>query len=197
LIPDSRRYLAGSIKYNNISYGKTDMEEEHYDFCTKCGTKVSPTDEYCPSCGNHLHGGACRGMDEVQKTTRSGFKDYLPLVTVLSILWAIIALMIGFELVFGIDGVMSALKDSSQWSVLIEYYTESEIRNMLIWFGYISLVGGIATSITAALCGTRKYYPIALISCLVASVFSMLLLVGLIGIIVLYLIVLSKAQFTN
>ncbi|MDR1690274.1 MAG: hypothetical protein LBR42_00330 [Candidatus Methanoplasma sp.] len=119
-------------------------------------------------------------------------------VTILSLIWALIALALGLYLALGVDSIINNFMSIPEiWDLMLETYTEESLRSALIIEGSVLAVSGGLALVTAILSLKKRLYIIALITCILSSIFGLVMLVGFIGFIVAYLIYKAKDEFVD
>jgi len=178
------------------------MVEDNPCFCPQCGAKTKESEYYCSECGYLLN-------DEVKDN--SGLQDhmshemdhsgpnYLNLIVVLSIIWALIAFYLGYT--FDVNGqyMIDQLKANAElWQQIINSgITEQMLLDSFTYLGYFMFASAILTVLTAVLCGLKRFYIVALIACIIASLCALTMIAGIIGLIVVFLIYKSKNAFVD
>lgn len=111
--------------------------------------------------------------------------------------WGIFALYDGLSMALNVDTLIQQLKDSDVWETVLQYMTEQQFRDLITTLGYVLAASGVCALIAGLLVGLKKFYMGAVIACSVASVLGLVVIVGVFGFVVVYLITKTKGVFTN
>jgi len=163
-------------------------EDNTLNFCTECGANIRSYDEFCPSCGCNL-----KQKSQRQNVTNRG-DNKLNLVAIMGGIWAFFALMVGIVCIVSLDAMMDAMIEVYGNTFDVEF-----LETIILIVGYCLLASGILSVISVVLCATRKYYTIALITCIVGSLLALLctIIIGILGFIAAYWIYKSKDWFVK
>lgn len=174
---------------------------DNMKFCTQCGAEISESDVFCPKCGHKIGGpseGTAAYEDGRKQMVAENSKNAIIAIVILCALWAIVSIYEGISAVISLDYVIEVLKsDTSTWDMLMEILTEQDIRNIISSTGYVMMASGILAALTAVFTGVKRYYPVALWTCILSSVLGLICIFGIFGFIVVYLITKNKEAFTN
>ncbi|MCK9322598.1 MAG: zinc ribbon domain-containing protein [Candidatus Methanomethylophilaceae archaeon] len=178
------------------------MVEDNPSFCPQCGAKTKESEYYCSECGYLLNDGieSNSGLqDHMSREMGHSDPNYLNLIVVLSIIWALIAFYLGYT--FDVDGqyMIDQLKANAEvWQQIINSgITEQMLLDSFTYLGYFMFASAILTVLTAVLCGLKRFYIVALIACIIASLCALTMIAGIIGFVVVFLIYKSKNAFVD
>ncbi|UAL07051.1 MAG: zinc-ribbon domain-containing protein [Candidatus Methanogranum gryphiswaldense] len=169
-------------------------------FCTQCGASIKEDDTFCPECG-HQAGETSEFAAEYEAKKKSDIannaKNYTLAIVILCAAWGIFALYDGLSMALNVDTLIQQLKDSDVWETVLQYMTEQQFRDLIATLGYVLAASGVCALIAGLLVGLKKFYMGAVIACSVASVLGLVVIVGVFGFVVVYLITKTKGVFTN
>ncbi|MDR1404239.1 MAG: zinc ribbon domain-containing protein [Candidatus Methanoplasma sp.] len=172
--------------------------DEPPNFCTSCGAPLRDSDEFCKSCGTSRIGGTETGPREQYGRARTGTKNTLTILGILCAVWAIISLFEGISAISSVDALLDSMKGYTEyWDIISETIGENTLRAMFSAIGALFVISGILSAVTALLCFLKRFYTIALVTCLIASVCVLVGLVGIIGLIVAFFIHKNKDSFAR
>jgi len=119
-------------------------------------------------------------------------------VSILLGIFVFFSIVMGAYCAFDVNAIIEAMKsDPEVWSEILTYYTETEIRSAFVLVGYYLLSAGVVGAISLVFCATKRFWIIALITCVSASLIMFPTVIGLIiGLIVSYLLYTAKPAFS-
>ncbi len=126
----------------------------------------------------------------------SSMKNYLIAIVVLCLAWAVFAIYNGIDLVYNIDSMIDQLKSQEIWETIMQYMTEEDVRNLLASMGYVIIASGILAMISGILTAFKKSYTGALIACVLSSILGLIMILGVFGFAVVYLITKAKDAYS-
>ncbi|MDR2698727.1 MAG: zinc ribbon domain-containing protein [Candidatus Methanoplasma sp.] len=168
-------------------------DKENSNFCSGCGAPLRDSDTFCASCGTTRGGSA----NTTQYGNPKPKSHTLVVAAVLSIIWALIALGLGIYFTLWVDSLMDLINSTPEYLEILNEYgiTTSDMSSVLYMIGAVLIASGLFAAISAALCLMKKFYIVALIMCILASVLVITALVGIVGLIVAYLIYKGRDEF--
>jgi len=171
-------------------------EKESSNFCSSCGAPMRDSDTFCPSCGKTVGGSAPSTQQYGNSKPKS---NRLIVVAILAAIWAFIALAFGLYIIFATDSILAVLDSTADfWDTVYEYgLTRSDIANSIAMLGAIIAASGALAAITAVLAAIKKFYVVALITCILSALIVVLGLVGIVGLIIAYLIYRARDDFVD
>lgn len=170
------------------------------EFCSKCGAKLRESATFCPECGASVAGGSV--VQSVRNEIKDSYKkkamtERLMWISIFIGVFVFFSVIMGAYCAFGINAIMETLRSNPDvWGEILTYYTEAEIKNAFVFGGYYLLSAGIVGAISLILCITKRFWIIALITCLLASFIMLPTVLGfIIGLVVTYLLYTARPAF--
>jgi predicted nucleic acid-binding Zn ribbon protein len=171
-------------------------------FCTGCGKPIEPDMQFCPQCGLVVSGSA---TDEEFKEARKQFglaileSRRIWLIFLLAI-YAIPVIISAIWALADASNIANAVWESDSFQKWIEAhgysYTKADIQNYITYAAGMGLASGIFAAISLVCVYIRKYWIVAVIGCLMASVLCFWSFFGIIiGFLVTWMIFCSKEVF--
>ena len=142
--------------------------EQDYGFCTRCGATHEPGAEYCPQCGKSF-----TGDDRVQINNRMASNPLMFFIILLGI-FAAISLGEGVIATFFNDSLIDYVKTVNgdglpDYLASLGLDTIDQLADILFKQGVLTLADGILVAIVFVLCIRRRFWKIAVITCLAAT----------------------------
>ena len=168
------------------------MDEDFSRFCSACGAPLSDSDTFCTRCGkNYVAGTSYTGQTQHD---RFGFDELrsniLIIVATFTAIWAIFALAFGIYFIVRADYLVTLLDQNELDLIASIGYT-----TFFFIIGTLIILSGAFAFITVVLCVLKKYYFIALAACIISALFGLIMIVGVMGFLVAFLIYRSKHEF--
>ena len=143
--------------------------EQDYGFCTRCGAMHEPGAEFCPQCGKSF-----TDDDRAQVNRRMTSNPLMFFIILLGV-FAAISLGEGIMATFFNDSLINYVKTVNgdnlpEYLASIGLDTIDQLADILFKQGVITLADGILVVIVFYLCIRRRYWKIAVITCLIATV---------------------------
>jgi predicted nucleic acid-binding Zn ribbon protein len=174
---------------------------ESMEFCSKCGAKLRDSAVFCPECGAPIAGGSV--VQSVRNEINDSYKkkamtERLMWISIFLGVFVFFSVIMGAYCALDVNAIIDALKsDPEVWAEVLTYYTEAEIRSAFVFGGYYLLSAGIVGAISLVFCIIKKFWIIALIMCLLASLIMLPTVLGfVIGLVVTYLLYTAKPAFS-
>ena len=177
---------------------------EQGKFCTGCGTAVEPGMQFCPQCGLVIKGSAAdeemqeryKQIDVAVSYARRNWLIFLLAV------YAIPATIAGIIILVNAGATADSIWASDAFQEWIKSkgynYTVDDIKNFITYAGAMELVSGLCAAASLACVCMRKYWIVAIITCLVASILCFWSIFGMIiGFIVTWMIFDSRDLFID
>lgn len=171
------------------------MDDDSSSFCTGCGAPLRDSDTFCASCGANRDAGPASSPSQRYGQAPAKKNNTLIFLGIASAVWAVFALWEGITAILTTDAMIDSMFSSSQWDIISDYFTKSDLRALLLAVGAVFTVSGVLGAITAILCFLKRFYMVALICCIIASICALIILVGIVGLIVAYFIYKNKGEF--
>lgn len=167
------------------------MESNDSNFCVSCGSKINEASTVCSVCGKHVY------ENYEVKPHSKPVKNHLVTIAILSLIYAVFAIIFGTYAVLMIDVFIEFLKveDPALWEEFMKIIAEDKLRDSMLLVGALFILSGVFAAITGIFAAIKKYYVVTLICCIISTVLGAILLIGLFGIIVVVLITSSKDSF--
>ena len=144
--------------------------DEDYGFCTRCGATHEPDAEFCPQCGKSF----TDSMDEIPINTRMTSNPLMFFIILLGI-FAAICLGEGVVATFFNDSLIDYVR-SMNGDNLADYLASlglgsiEQLADILFRQGVVTMADGISAVIAFVLCIRRRFWKIAVITCLIATI---------------------------
>ena len=87
--------------------------------------------------------------------------------------------------------------DPTLWEQFSQYFTEQQLRDDFFLTGVTMTGSGAFAAFTALLCIIKRFYVVALIACIISSIFALPAIIGVVGFIVAYLIYRARNEFKD
>ena len=116
-------------------------------------------------------------------------------MVILSAVWAVIASLIGIYMISIANSLVAEMGQDTLNTFLNLGYTQDDVVNLIIAIGAVILASGLMAAVTAILSFLKKFYIIALITCIISAVLGLIILIGFVGFIIAYLIHNRKHEF--
>ena len=138
-----------------------------YDFCTRCGAELPKGSDYCPECGMCF----VEGTDRMVKNVA---RNPLMFFIVLVALYSLFSIVEGSYVIFFNDLYMSNIQaiygvDLDTYISQIGVDSVDQFSEILYAEGIVSMVSGSLAAVVCLLCLKLRYWRIAVILCLAAS----------------------------
>lgn len=152
------------------------------------------SDTFCALCGATVVGNAADKQQYGDHWPKNG---RLRTVFVLSAVWAFIALASGSYFFFATDSVVGFFEPMpTVWDMLNGIsFARDDFYDSIRLTGATLMASGAMAALTTALVRIRKLYIVALVACIISSIFGLYVLVGFVGFIVAYMIYNGKSEF--
>ena len=148
-------------------------------YCVNCGTLLQGNEAFCTICGARTDKGTSNSATEKKK-------DTLLVPSILIVLWAGFALLVGLVMLIAADIVAEEME--SVWPQIVD---------LIVFLGIILTVSGIMAVIALVCIILKKFYVIALIACMASATIALCVIIGIIGFVSVYLIYKGKDNFTT
>jgi magnesium-transporting ATPase (P-type) len=115
-------------------------------------------------------------------------------VSILSFLWAIAAISMGFYYMVAADAIVE------ETLIILDdmgYVINFDLAQLIIIFGALMLSSGILAAVTGVFSLLKRFYVVALVTCILSAALAMIFIVGFFGLIVAFFIYKSKDEFTD
>ncbi len=120
----------------------------------------------------------------------------LPVIGVLSAIWALGALGLGLMLVINAEAIADLALESYGQEFFDEYgITYEFFMQFVALLGAVLTASGALAAVTAVTAFMKKFYTVALVTCIISSILGMVILLGIIGLFVANLIRHAKDEF--
>ena len=164
----------------------------------KCGSAIHESDTFCPSCGVSVSESAFQGGNNNAPVEKP--KDYLKIVSILSGIWGVIALLMGI-LFLATSGILADMvrENPEIFEGIIDISDLNQLENVLKMIGVIYMISGVLSLVTSFLSAKKKMFFITLLSCIAASIILIVFgeYLGIVGLIIVVLIYLSRFAFED
>jgi hypothetical protein len=153
------------------------------NYCANCGVPLGESETYCFACGARTGVNKPLAQWDQQKKQTKKNGTALIVAASLSLIWGMMAIVFG--------GAFLILNSILEFDP--EYYPS--ILGFLLITGKIWVISGILSLITAFVIFSKKYYLVAFITCVAASIIA--LPIGIVGFFVAFLILWSVLPFKS
>jgi len=115
------------------------MEDDRSsNFCTNCGAAMRESDTFCTTCGASKDRGTPASPTPTQNRNTGKRSTTLIGVTILSAIWAVVALYIGLDAIFTAESAVAGIDDAGFWDFMYELgVTSDDLVGMIIAIGSI------------------------------------------------------------
>lgn len=164
--------------------------------CSACGNTVSPSDAFCPYCGSTL-GDA---PPQTQQGTAPANDGHRVLIILLLGIYAVPTIVLSAMFLFSANSMADTIWNDSGFQDWIKSagidLTLGQIKSYIVMVGGLGLAGGLCAFLSMMFVILRKYWILAVVLCLAATLLSAWSIIGLIiGIIVTWMIYRSRPSF--
>jgi len=175
-------------------------DTESNNFCRFCGAPLRESDTFCGACGASIRSNPSAASSGAYarpqpKTNR------LMIAGALSVVLAAVTIALGLYAIIT-SGTLADTLVSSFTQQDMTVYDEYEIlrdyiADLLVVSGAMLVASGALSVVTAITAFEKKMYVVSLSTCVVSMVLSLSMLIGLVGLVVVYLIYRSKDEFAT
>jgi lysylphosphatidylglycerol synthetase-like protein (DUF2156 family) len=96
---------------------------------------------------------------------------------------------------FSAESIVAQIESGEYWDVISEVLTHEWLVTFLTVVGALITASGALAAVTALLTLTKRFYVIALLTCIFSAILGLIVIVGFVGFIVAYLISKRKHEF--
>ena len=158
--------------------------------CAACGAPLRESDTFCTRCG------ATKAVAAPVVDLGPPIKT-LPLMIFPAAVWALIGLAFGIYFISSADFISSQL-GQPYFDMFAHYGIGAEaVPRFFLVFGTILTVSALLAAVTMVLCITKRYYKAAVAACLISALLTVVIVIGLIGLVVAYYIYSAKDEFKD
>ncbi|MCL2712956.1 MAG: zinc-ribbon domain-containing protein [Methanomassiliicoccaceae archaeon] len=140
------------------------------NFCPTCGKNLEPGAAYCPACGSRLNDPVADAKEE--RIMNAANDERIKIAAIVLLIFSSLSIISGIYVYLDPLGLLASL--GSIYDMLLDYLTEAELTAIMRQAAVMSMVTGIAGITSAWLAWKRRFWVVALILCLIVSLFGMI-----------------------
>ena len=167
-------------------------------FCSICGASLRESGTFCSKCGASI---GSNGFAVSRSNSYNYIKpksNKLIIIGILSLAWGLYALYSGTNMALTAEATLNSVFSSYDPT-----FWDGKGTNLDTLITFITVAGvlislsGIFALITAITSFFKRFYIVALVSCIISSVLALVIIIGIVGLIVAYFIHISKEDFKD